>query len=54
MWTSLNVKVRMPPIHRLITAFGLKVGMVEHLLDIFGIDFNDEVLDSNDVKSKMS
>jgi len=33
---------------------GLKVGMVEHLLDILGIDFNNEVLDSYDIKLKMS
>jgi len=35
-------------------SIGLKVGMVEHLLDIFGINFNNEVLDSYDIKSKMT
>src|SRR6266481_7264881 len=32
----------------------LKIGAIQHFLDVLGIDFNDKILNSNDIKSKMS
>ena len=32
----------------------LKVRVIQHLFDVLGIDFNDKIFDSNDIKLKVT
>ena len=32
----------------------LKVRVIQHLFDVLGVDFNNKIFDSNDIKSKVT
>ena len=50
-WTMGAIREGFPPVDNGIR---LKVRVIQHLFDVLGVDFNDKIFDSNDIKSKVT